>query len=163
MNPLAAGMWPGHAANAADIKRAVEWSVARFPGHGLAVGTGWSGPKTLFEIDVLRPLREFIRAVLPGDSIWGLDGWANVMRAGDSIGLHDHVKSHHGGVNTWSGVYYLQHPDNAPRLEVGQVSVLPVPGLVVLFPATAPHFVPPGSFEGERISIAFNARELEAP
>ena len=160
MKPLATGIWPQHSAQFASLHAAVMDNASRFPGHALAVGSGWSGPKSFFDYDASRALREFIRAVLPADSIWGLDGWVNIMRSGDHIHPHDHVKSHHGGVNTWSGVYYLQFPQNAPRLEVGQVSVLPVPGLMVVFPADTIHHVPPSEFVGERISISFNARNV---
>jgi len=106
-----------------------------------------------------------------------LQAWANVSRKHHFHRLHNHPG------NAWSGAYYVDSgtPGNSPgegggTLELvdprpftemtfvpgnpfGQrIPIQPVPGMLVLFPSFLYHFVNPHIGEGERISIAFNAR-----
>lgn len=103
--------------------------------------------------------------------------WANVCRRGNYHTLHNHPGS------CWSGVYYVDsggdagaaHPrsgvidlhDPRPFTEMVSVpgepygqklSIRPEPGMMLIFPGFLYHFVHPFAGEGERISIAFNAR-----
>lgn len=106
-----------------------------------------------------------------------LIAWANISRRGHYHALHNHPGS------CWSGVYYVagggdagpEHPrsgiidllDPRPFTEMvtvpgdpyGQkLSIRPEPGMMLVFPGFLYHFVHPFAGDGERISIAFNAR-----
>lgn len=107
----------------------------------------------------------------------GLIAWANINRRGHYHTVHNHPGS------CWSGVYYVdtggdagpEHPrsgiidllDPRPFTEMvavpgepyGQkLSIRPEPGTLLIFPGFLYHFVHPFMGDGERISIAFNAR-----
>jgi uncharacterized protein (TIGR02466 family) len=112
-----------------------------------------------------------------GEAVRGgfrISAWGNIIRRGHYHRLHNHPGS------AWSGVYYPQAGQSQPGhlggvLELydprpftemvdcpgtpyGQrILVRPVDGLMVLFPGWLYHFVNPYPFDGERISIAFNA------
>lgn len=98
--------------------------------------------------------------------------WVNVYAGGDAQEIHLHKNS------VFSGIYYVQVPAGAgPTLFyspmsdvmlVPQVSesnqlnatvngVEPVEGRMLLFRSSLRHSVLPGQFEGERVTIAFNA------
>jgi uncharacterized protein (TIGR02466 family) len=103
-------------------------------------------------------------------------GWANVCRRGDYHKLHNHPDHH------WSGVYYVaaggadpERPqsgtfeiqDPRPFTEMvvlpgnpygRTIALKPEAGLMLLFPSWLYHWVNPFTGDGERISIAFNAR-----
>ncbi|MGF1552152.1 MAG: TIGR02466 family protein [Paracoccaceae bacterium] len=107
-----------------------------------------------------------------------LEGWANVLRAGQYNGVHVHPNS------TWSGVYYVTgnpkpedgagdpaysgriefldpRPGAAASYTVESVMqrrclIDPPAGAMVVFPSWLPHQVHPYFGPGERISIAFN-------
>jgi uncharacterized protein (TIGR02466 family) len=102
-------------------------------------------------------------------------GWAVVLRAGNTQGLHVHPEAH------ISGVYYVSAPapalqkgqddgkisfyDPRPRANMNQLvrqitrhRESPVPGDMVLFPSWLEHSVASFQGPGERICIAFNAR-----
>lgn len=106
-----------------------------------------------------------------------LIAWANVSRRGNYHTVHNHPGS------CWSGVYYVHCGEGAdadqsrggfldlldprpftemvpvPGEPYGQkISVKPKPGMMLIFPGFLYHFVHPFAAEGERISIAFNAR-----
>jgi hypothetical protein len=160
--------WSEGAARRDSIMGAVRHAQAQTPNSGLDVGTGWSSPKTLFAAPALAPLVAFIRECLGviGASFhqpWTLDGWANIMVSADTIKAHDHVKSHHGGKNTWAGAYYPSVPRRAPplylELAAGQVvPIVPRETTLIIFPAAMRHEVPGAIFDGERVSISFNAK-----
>ncbi|MGF1455089.1 MAG: 2OG-Fe(II) oxygenase family protein [Alphaproteobacteria bacterium] len=107
----------------------------------------------------------------------GVEGWANILRAGEYNTIHNHPNS------TWSGVYYvtgnqpslsgrtqpfagkLEFVDPRPGASIGYVDnsklygrcmVEPQAGRMVMFPSWLQHFVHPCAGAGERISIAFN-------
>lgn len=103
-------------------------------------------------------------------------GWANINEYGDYNRTHIHSNHH------WSGVYYVDvgepsadiGPNGAiefldPRPAVGVFdlpgvtatgtwTILPEPGLMLLFPSWLRHAVLPYYGESTRITIAFNLR-----
>lgn len=113
----------------------------------------------------------------PPKGSFRITAWGNISRRGNYHRMHNHPNS------AWSGCYYvtgLGTNSNAknsmggllelydprhfaemvdvPGSPYGQrVLIRPVPGLMVLFPSWIYHFVHPTDFDGERVSIAFNA------
>ncbi|HHH42505.1 MAG TPA: hypothetical protein ENK49_00055 [Gammaproteobacteria bacterium] len=99
-----------------------------------------------------------------------IQGWANVMRAGEWNAPHNHITSHF----RLSAVYYLQTPDCTPpegalQLEnpnqisvqhgaYGNAKIHPRAGDLVIFPCYQVHFSHPFSVPGERILIASDIR-----
>jgi len=111
---------------------------------------------------------------------WTITGWANVNRFGDYHDPHNHPWSY------LSGTYYVKMPTSRetlksrsdvrpghitfydPRQGVNMLSikndahvdpeytVLPVPGLILLWPGFVNHFVHPNLSKEARISISFN-------
>jgi uncharacterized protein (TIGR02466 family) len=103
-------------------------------------------------------------------------GWANINEYGDYNRTHIHSNHH------WSGVYYVDigNPDQSvgpngaiefidPRPAVGVFdfpgttatgtwTLLPEPGLMLLFPSWLRHSVLPYFGDKSRITIAFNIR-----
>lgn len=129
--------------------------------------------------DMVRELHGAQRAdLLEG---WELECWANVNRKGAYNRSHRH-DGH--PANVWSGVYYVTTgvapgaaassaggvtkfenrslvPVPVPatgRLAPLEHTVVPEPGLMVLFPATLRHYVETYHGEGERITVGFNCR-----
>jgi putative 2-oxoglutarate-Fe(II)-dependent oxygenase superfamily protein len=113
---------------------------------------------------------------------WRLKGWANVTRRGQWNGLHYHGRA------ALTGIYYVKvgSPSRSPRVPghlalydleqlkkwngVGDLPagtrthrILPVPGTMVLFPGQMWHSTDVFSGPGERVSIAFNIRRIDAP
>lgn len=151
----------------------------------------WPGPAVRVLRDwIAEAINHMIRATLEymaasgmprpfGGSVQ-LAAWANVIRRGNFHRLHNHPG------NCWSGVYYvdgggggdaafplsgtLELIDPRPFAEMtftpgepyGQrVLIRPQPGLLVLFPSFLYHLVNPYHGDGERISVAFNAKAVE--
>jgi len=102
-------------------------------------------------------------------------GWAVILRAGNTQGLHVHPNAN------ISGVYYVTAPpatldtgteggkisfyDPRPRANMNQLlnqstrfREPPIPGELVVFPSWLEHSVAAFQGPGERICIAFNAR-----
>jgi uncharacterized protein (TIGR02466 family) len=103
-----------------------------------------------------------------------LTGWINVNPQHAYNGPHDHPGAF------WSGAYYVANaaapgdeaggaitfidPRCAPAgqslvkapLFKGSHSVQPEPGMLLLFPSNAKHWVHPNSAESERVTVAFN-------
>ena len=107
-----------------------------------------------------------------------IEGWANILTAGDYNTLHNHPNA------SWSGVYYvtgnprpadgeparpfegkLEFVDPRPGASLtyadtstlyGRCMVEPRAGRMVLFPSWLQHFVHPCPAGGQRLSIAFN-------
>ena len=121
--------------------------------------------------------RDLRRLVLEREQKEPNDAHANVSRRGHYHTVHNHPGS------CWSGVYYvdcgteseasqarsgvLDLLDPRPFTEMvpvpgepyGQkICVKPKPGMMLVFPGFLYHFVHPFDGDGERISIAFNAR-----
>lgn len=138
------------------------------PTSNLGPSTGWSSHKELFRHGPWPDLIRFIFSRLEErEENWKpeISGWANVMKKGDVLLEHDHVKSHLGDVNEFAGVYFLQIPPGSSRLTFkspGPGLVRDVPaeeGLLVLFPAAEIHSVPLQVVDGIRITISFNVRK----
>lgn len=99
--------------------------------------------------------------------------WANINERGDSNSSHCHPGC------PWSGVYYvstdvgpevggnlvfvdpraaavmIKHPYN-PFSPTATITVIPKPGLLVVFPSFVYHFVSPYHSDIPRITVAFN-------
>jgi len=99
-----------------------------------------------------------------------IQGWANVMRAGEWNAPHNHITTHF----RLSAVYYLktpncQSPEGALQLEnpnqisvqhgaYGDAKIYPREGDLVIFPCYQVHFSHPFSVPGERILMASDIR-----
>lgn len=114
------------------------------------------------------------------ESHWQLQGWANINRFGDYHDLHNHPHSY------LSGTYYVAVPQQQenlpgrsdkrpgaisfydprpqanmtairddPQIEA-EYTVLPAPGMLLLWPSFLHHFVHPNLSRENRISISFN-------
>lgn len=106
---------------------------------------------------------------------WITSAWANINRK------HDYNSPHSHASGFWSGVYYvsvpegdagaivLQNPSLAPfaarvlpapamarQAFQKNVSILPRPGMMLIFPSWIEHWVKPNLSEGPRISVAFD-------
>ncbi len=100
------------------------------------------------------------------------DCWVNVYKAGQSQEVHVHKNS------LFSGIYYLQVPPGSGATlfysPAGDIMLEPRPtqsnninanvtgfppeaGKMLIFRSATRHSVLPGEFEGERITISFNA------
>lgn len=119
--------------------------------------------------------------IAPGSDLGALnleaEGWINVNPAGGYNAPHDHPGWF------WSGVYYVAVPPPLPDDPTGgciefldgrtnmrvlsaidapcfhsKVTLRPEAGRLLLFPSSLRHWVYPHQGQGERISIAFNAR-----
>lgn len=136
-------------------------------------------------VEVRRKIRDLFSATLPhivqrpsntGARLQiAIEGWANVLEAGDYNTLHSHPNA------AWSGVYFvtgtpgsvesdafagrLEFVDPRPAASLtyagnmsadGRIMTYAKPGRMVIFPAWLQHFVHPFRGEGLRISIAFN-------
>lgn len=112
---------------------------------------------------------------------FAIESWFHITRRGGFFGAHNHA------MHSWSGVYCVKHDGDDPDSDSGKLTFLypnsaasmyldmasanfrmpyaqsPVklrlqPGQLVLFPSWLMHEVLPFEGEGERITIAFNAR-----
>jgi uncharacterized protein (TIGR02466 family) len=110
---------------------------------------------------------------------WVLSAWVNVNRRGNFNRVHVHPGS------TWSGTYYVDagDPESSdpgallylsdpcpgrgaiflPTHLPSSFKIVPKAGLMILFPSYVPHMVYPHYGNGERISIAFNLRNVPYP
>jgi uncharacterized protein (TIGR02466 family) len=128
----------------------------------------------------IRDMTQFaLEGALKGQLDIEIDGgaWVNLCRDGGYNKIHNHPDC------SWSGVYYVclgeADPDAPP--EAGQIefldprmgalmvtaagpdappkfTIVPEPGLMLIFPNWLYHYVNPFRGKGERISIAFNIR-----
>ncbi|MDX1488125.1 MAG: 2OG-Fe(II) oxygenase family protein [Acidiferrobacterales bacterium] len=111
---------------------------------------------------------------------WTLQGWANVNRLGDYHDPHNHPYAY------LSGTYYVRVPNSRvplrsradvrpgcitfydprgavnmtaikgdPQIEP-EFTVLPKPGMILMWPAFVMHYVHPNLSEEPRISVSFN-------
>lgn len=105
--------------------------------------------------------------------------WANINRRGHANSIHNHPGA------TWSGVYYVQVPDDSgwisfldPRPGVNMMDcghelldvfrdnmhhIEPREGMTLLFPGWLLHMVDLHQNDVARISIAFNAKLFKEP
>lgn len=148
-----------------------------WPAAAVATLRGW----VLEAVDhMIRSTLDYMRATGMTKTFHGqvrLTGWANVSRKHNYHRLHNHPG------HSWSGVYYVTdgglpdpiHPlsgtleliDPRPFTEMtptpgdpyGQrIVIRPQAGLMMLFPSFLYHLVNQYAGDGERISIAFNAK-----
>lgn len=112
---------------------------------------------------------------------WGLQAWPNINRRGDYHNLHNHPHSYLSGTYYVAMPAPDQYDGTArndlnpgaisfydPRAQAnmlairgdGQVDaehrVLPVPGMLLLWPSFLHHFVHPNTSDALRVSISFN-------
>lgn len=149
------------------------------PGSNIA---GYQSPNTLHHVAELRSLFEYIcqigfKACADLDfidcDIALTSAWLNVNDSRQCMNS-EHV---HGDV--FSGVFYLQAPEESGKLSLinpainriwqgisltseknqytaESIKIEPVEGNIILFPSYLPHFVETNNHDGERISISFN-------
>ena len=81
-----------------------------------------------------------------------LDMWGNIYRKGDYTMTHNHEPA------TYSFIYYVQVPKGSAQLYLNDfdISIEPVVGKLLIFPAHINHTVPKQRVSGDRISIAGN-------
>lgn len=112
---------------------------------------------------------------------WSVCAWANVNRRGNFNVVHHHNGS---GRAFWAGVYYVEvgrytssqggalvlrstsadaqianltrAPESLRKRFKHEVTIQPVPGLLLIFPSWLEHWVTPHSSEEPRVSVAFN-------
>lgn len=149
---------------------------------------GWHSERDLFDRKepahselaqmLLRMIAQATKHYAPNTDFTGMeiiaDGWINVNQRGAYNSPHDHVGSF------WSGVYYVQQPEDveghsgtieflsphkalqgrglieAP-ITADKMVVKPTAGMVLLFPCTLVHWVHPNDSDTDRVTIAFNA------
>ena len=131
-------------------------------------------------MEVNESVIEYLKAVNINYSVdWQIHAWANINRMGDYHDLHNHPHCY------LSGTYYVKMPEKSeggkrrdlrpnsitfydPRQSVNMGSIrndpyvepeftlLPVPGLILLWPSFLNHFVHPNLSNEVRISVSFN-------
>ena len=137
-------------------------------------GTNW------LRMEVNQSVIEYLESISIGYSVdWQIHAWANINRMGDYHDLHNHPHCY------LSGTYYVKMPEKSeggkrrdlrpnritfydPRQSVNMGSIrndpyvepeftlLPVPGLILLWPSFLNHFVHPNLSNEVRISVSFN-------
>ena len=124
---------------------------------------------------------DYLRAIgIDYDVKWTIQGWPNVNRLGDYHDAHNHPGSY------LSGTYYLKVPmvkepmrnradlrpshitfyDPRPGVNMTAIAkdpyvdpeftVLPEPGLLMMWPAFLNHFIHPNLSKDTRVSVSFN-------
>jgi len=143
---------------------------------------GYQSPDTLHQVGELCPLFEYIcqmgfKACADLDfidcDIAMTSAWLNINDSRQCMNS-EHV---HGDV--FSGVFYLQAPEESGKLSLANpainrmwngcsltsqknqftgesIKIEPVEGNIILFPSYLPHSVETNNHDGERISISFN-------
>lgn len=124
---------------------------------------------------------DYLRAIgIDYDVKWTIQGWPNVNRLGDYHDAHNHPGSY------LSGTYYLKVPesrepmrnrddlrpshitfyDPRPGINMNSIAkdpyvdpeytVLPEPGLLMMWPAFLNHFIHPNLSKETRVTVSFN-------
>lgn len=124
---------------------------------------------------------DYLRAIgIDYDVKWTIQGWPNINRLGDYHDAHNHPGSY------LSGTYYLKMPgakeplrnradlrpshitfyDPRPGVNMTAIAkdpyvdpeytVLPEPGLLMMWPAFLSHFIHPNLSKDTRVSVSFN-------
>jgi hypothetical protein len=149
-----------------DVLRAeILRRAASVPSHSSHNQGGWRSRDDVLDwaLDEVRLLRTRIDEVVVDLATASrkracvFRAWAIVNRAGSYHRRHTHAES------TWSGIYYVDvgGADSACtvfEVDPAPVRITPEPGLMVLFPSTIWHSVEPHHGNGNRITIAFDAR-----
>lgn len=130
----------------------------------------WTEPEiSLLNSTVESAVRQVLEHQFPGAAPIDVEigmAWANIYPTGAYRVVHDHAGY------SWSGCYYVAGQNQDARIgelvvvnpvpqgqlswQPQQVSLLPEPGELILFPATWLHYVPPNASEANRICFAFN-------
>jgi len=188
--PVANLLWPDSGPLNSLLRELVLAEERRGPGLARSNEGGWHSALDFLtrEADCIRHLRRRIEQVVDGLTRrfarptatdrpirYHVEGWANVLRAGQYHSVHCHPNAF------WSGVYYVTDIDSSPdhpasgKLELvdprpvasasyaeltnlyGRLLLRPQAGQMIVFPSWLQHFVHPYFGPGERISVAFNA------
>ncbi len=136
--------WAEHETYCDLIANAIRLQQIANPHSRLGTGKGWSGEKNLFQLPVMKSLKDFLQF----HTDCKLTGWANVLEQGDFIGQHHH----NDGKNVISGVYYL----SLAYLSTDENVYAFEPGDIAIFKPELNHWVEPSSDPLRRITIAFN-------
>lgn len=128
-----------------------------------------------------RTVIEYLSAIgIDYDVSWTIQGWPNINRLGDYHDAHNHPGSY------LSGTYYLKMPgakepmknrddlrpshitfyDPRPGINMNSIkndpyvdpeyTVLPEPGLLMMWPAFLNHFIHPNLSKETRVTVSFN-------
>lgn len=191
--PVVVHAWPDSAALNTDLRALIEAEAAAAP---VAVTRsnvgGWHSDTRFLERDAACVRRlldrvrvmsvELTRALMaPGHYAFRVEGWANLLRAGQYNSLHVHPNA------TWSGVYYVtgNPAGGEPGAFAGRIELVdprpaasnsytaesslqqrflysPRPGAMLVFPSWLQHMVHPHNEAEARISIAFNVTVARA-
>jgi hypothetical protein len=83
------------------------------------------------------------------------DMWGMIYKKGDYAMVHDHWPS------LWSGVYYIEVPDNSGDLYFPQLkqTMTPKNNQVIVFEGKTRHGVRESLSDKERIAVSFNVKE----
>ena len=142
---------------------------------------GWHSRGNLFDLEEMQPFQEMVNTAIAECaqalgynqvSIRPANCWANVNPKYASNKIHDHANC------LFSGVYYLQAPENSGNLmfydpreartfykpgvqnfttyTADAVAHAPVAGLLLIFPSWLKHGVEPNLNDVDRVSISFN-------
>lgn len=164
-----------------DLKQKIYTLQKQNEGVVLSNVMGWHSKENLFKLVEFAELKKIIDAAIHKTTemvgyknlnIIPTSCWANINPQYGSNKIHDHANS------LFSGVYYIQTPENSgdltfydpreaktfykpPLKEYNQYSAdavkfKPVPGLLLVFPSWLKHGVDPNMSSEERISISFN-------
>lgn len=185
--PVALHVWPDSDALNADLAALAHRLAAQAQSAGRSNVGGWRSDNGFLERSepCVEALAQRARAMVaemtrlmmaPGPRRYDMEGWINLLRAGDYNSPHVHPNS------TWSGVYYVAGAPGGTGSDTafaGKIELLdprpgaaaaytvenamqtrtlldPQPGAMLLFPSWLQHQVHPFRGEGVRISVAFN-------
>ncbi len=128
------------------------------------VGASWRSADDLFTwpVPAAQALYEQVHQAFEAEGCRNLRprAWAVVNRHGSYHARHQHAS---GDRTTWSGIYYLAtgsmpSANTVFELPDGNVNALPIPGLLLLFPAAVFHWTEPQHGPEPRVTIAFDSR-----
>lgn len=151
------------------------------PGRVASNVLGWHSQGNLFDLEAMKPFQAIVnQAIAECANAMGYNNvrihpancWANVNPKYASNKIHDHANC------LYSGVYYVQTPENAGNLmfydpreartfykpsapnftayTADAIAHIPETGLLLIFPSWLKHGVEPNLSDDERISISFN-------
>ncbi len=151
------------------------------PGYTASNILGWHSKVNLFELQEFQPFKSFVdQAIAEVTEPMGYEDvkiapancWANINPKYASNKIHDHANC------LFSGVYYVQTPENCGNLmfydpRVARTFYKPAvqkytaytadaiahvaeAGLLLVFPSWLKHGVEPNLSDGDRVSISFN-------
>lgn len=145
-----------------EFKQLVLDNKKEFPKHhqNSNVNSTWRSTWNIHEIDSKRfhPITKYFQdlAKSVGNQYFGLDGVFNVVNMWSMIyGPKEGTRHHSHFPSTLSAIFYIDVEENSAPICIGN-SCRPVEnGLVLIFDASIPHWVPDDG-DGKRIVIAAN-------